>query len=122
MARTTAAEVKEILETEISDALVNAYIASANRIVTEHLTDLGYGDEKLEDIEMWLSAHLIAITRERQTTQEKLGDAAVAYANVFGKGLEASTYGQMVAMLDTEGVLKSLGKERIVFKAIKSFS
>lgn len=121
MARTTATEVKEIITTSLSDAAVTAYIGIANRMVTANLSDQSLSDETLEDIECWLTAHLIATTKERFTTAEKIGDASVNYAGVFGEGLKSTNYGQMVLMLDTSGTMHTAGKRKVYFKTIESF-
>jgi hypothetical protein len=121
MARTTATEVKEIITTSLSDAAVTAYIGIANRMVTANLSEQELSDETLEDIECWLTAHLIAVTKERFTTGEKIGDASVNYAGIFGEGLKSTSYGQMVLMLDTSGTMGVSGKQKVYFKAIKSF-
>lgn len=121
MARTTAEEVQEIMDTSLTTAQIDPYITVATNIVTEHLVGCGLGDTELEEVERWLTAHLIAITRERQASQEKLGDASITYAGVFGSHLNSTTYGQMAAMLDRCGVLASLGKRRMRIRAITSF-
>jgi len=123
MARTTVDEVKEIMDnTALDDAQITPYITVANTIVTDELgSSSELTDDKLEEIERWLTAHLIAITRERITKQEKLGDASVTYTGAFGSGLDSTPYGQMVRILDVSGILGNLGKRVISIKAITSF-
>lgn len=108
MARTTATDVKAIMGSTLADVVVNAYITSANIFVTNSLgTTLG--DDVLEQIEMWLSAHMIATTRERVAKKEGAGGAEIEYVGQFGEGLKSTSYGQMALALDTTGVLAGLG-------------
>lgn len=121
--RTSASDIFEILPDGISmeDSAVEAYIEIASGIVDE-IDSTVLSTDRLKEIERWLTAHLIMITKDRQaTTREKLGDAEVSYANIFGEGLKATTYGQMVMQLDTTGTLSNLGKKTISIKAITSF-
>lgn len=120
MPRTTATEVKAILTTSLTDAQVDVYIDIANQIVTDNVT-CGLGDAALEEIERWLTAHLIAFTRSRMAKSEKIGEASITYNGVFGSGLDATPYGQTVKLLDTCGSLANMGKKTIFIKAIKSF-
>ena len=121
MARTTQEAVREILNTSLDDEAVENYVDIANVIVTDELDNTSLTDERLTLIERWLAAHLIAITQERMATQEKLGEASITYAGAFGKGLQSTSYGQMVAMLDLSGTLNQLGKKKLSIKAITSF-
>jgi len=121
MARTTNTEVSEILDTSLTGTQIDAYISIASAIITEHLTSCGLSDEELVEIERWLTAHLISITKERQAKSEKLGEAAVTYQGNFGSGLNSTTYGQTVMLLDTCGILAQLGKRTIKVHAITSF-
>jgi len=116
MARVTATEVKAIITTSLLDAAVDAYIAIANPMVTNTVT-CGLSAAVLKEIERWLTAHLISITQERLTTEEKLGEATVKYA----AGKETQTYWDMVLMLDTCGQFAKLGKKAIRVYAVKSF-
>lgn len=121
MARTTSTEVELIIDTNVSAAVMNALIDTANLMVTNILGDTDLGDTTLEKIECWLTAHLIAIGWERQATDEKLGDASIKYSGVFGEGLKSTTYGQMVLMLDTSGLMSKSIKKGASLRAITSF-
>jgi len=113
MARTNSADVKNIIDTDLEDPVINAFINSANLMITKHLgtsTDLSAAQKK--DIEMWLTAHLISATRDQQAQEEKVGDTQIKYQGKTGMGLDSTFYGQQVKMLDTSGVLASkLGKK-----------
>lgn len=121
MARVTVAEVKEIIETDLSTTVITGYITSANALVTQALSSSGLGADILKEIERWSAAHMIAITKERQAYEEEAGGAKTRYTGRFGQGLSSTTYGQMVLTLDTTGKMASLGKQQAVLMAIKSF-
>lgn len=117
--RVTATEVKEIIETTLSDAIVNAHIAGANALVNE-VFGTGTSD-LLKQIELWLTAHMLTLTRERQAAKEGAGGANIEYTGTFGQGLESTTFGQMVKVLDTTGAMASLGTKQASLFAITSF-
>ena len=119
--RTNYTKVKEILTTSLSDEAIEAYIAIATVLVDEIPSDAGVSSTLLAEIERFLTAHLIVTTKERRGIEEEVGEARIKYADVFGPGLQATEYGQMVSQLDTSGALATLGKKRINFKAITSF-
>lgn len=121
MARVIESDVKAIIDTALPDKDILVFISTANTMVTSHLGDSGLGSAILKDIERYLTAHLIASTRERMGKAEKLGDASITYTGEFGKGLESTTYGQMVKFLDSTGTIGNLGKKTIKIRAIQSF-
>ncbi|KKL57637.1 hypothetical protein LCGC14_2233380, partial [marine sediment metagenome] len=102
------------------DAAIDAYIAVANPMVTNTVT-CGLSASVLKEIERWLTAHLISITKDRMTTEEKLGEATVKYSGRFGEGLKSTSYGQTVLMLDTCGSFAKLGKKDVKIIAVTSF-
>lgn len=115
-ARTTFAEVSEIIQTSLTEAQVNAFINSASRLVTTVLADAGLASDVLEDIEMWLAAHLLS-TRDQRAQNESLGSYSVTYQGSTGLGLDATFYGQQVKLLDTSGLLANVGKQAASFYA-----
>jgi len=118
MARVTAAEVKEILDTTLTDARVDAFIIAASAAVDEMLGNSNLGATLLKEIERWLAAHYIVATIERQATHEKAGPVEQRFADVFGQYLLSTTYGQTAAQLDTTGTLSNAGKKVPNLKAI----
>lgn len=121
--RTTVFKVKEIMpDTEQTYETIDKYIAIATVMVDDIAAVGTLGAAKLAEIERWLTAHLITITVERRAIEEEVGnDTRVKYSDIFGPGLRASEYGQMVETLDTTGTLAALGKKRISITAITSF-
>ena len=121
--RTTATEVKQIIDTDLDDTIVTAFISDANPIVTDAIgSDTTLSSAQKASIEKWLSAHLIASTRDQQAAKEGDDDATITYQGKWGMGLDATSYGQMVKLLDTTGkIAASIGKKRASLKAVTSF-
>ena len=108
--------MKEIIsDTSVSDT--TPYIDTANTIVNENLLGRNYSDNLLEQIELWLSCHLVACF-DKTRTSEKLGDAQESYGGQYGLGLDFTQYGQQVKMIDKDGILAGLGKQKAFLEVI----
>lgn len=107
MPRVTGAEVKEIIDTSLTDAQVAPFIAAASAMVDQYLGDAGLSDALLKEIERWLSAHLVAV-RDPRAQSKGVGDLRIQYRGRTGLGLDATLYGQQVKALDPTGALASL--------------
>jgi len=116
--RTTIEEVKLIIATSITDPEIESYIGAANVFVTNQLGGVGLNDDTLAQIEKWITAHMIASTRERVAAEEEAGGARIKYVGKYGEGLNMTSYGQMAVMLDTSGTLATAGKQGMIFKAL----
>ena len=81
------------------------------------------GDAVIEEIEKWIAAHMVTITRERVAREEGAGGAYIKYAGEWGAGLASTSYGQMAINLDTSNTLQALseGKRTAMSRAIVSF-
>jgi len=126
MARTTATEVRLIMDNlttdAASDTVIDSFILGANALVTKILgDDTSIGAVLLEDIERWFTAHMIACTIHRTTTEEKLGEATVKYTGEFKQDLSSTPYGQMVKQLDITGKMANIGKKGAGIFAVISF-
>ncbi len=108
MARTTDAEVEEIIEVDDSISLT-PFINAANELVTEVCTDSDYSDVRLTMIETWLACHFYR-TRDQAVGKEKAGRVDVAYQYKIGLMLMETEYGQRAMLLDTAGNLAQLSK------------
>lgn len=106
MARVTDAEVKTIIQTTLD---TTPFINTATLIVDEDLAGSGLSTSRLREIELYLAAHFVTL-REKQVTEEKLGDASNKYLGEVELYLDASIYGQQVKVLDTSGILSNIGK------------
>jgi hypothetical protein len=114
----TAADVRAIIETSLTDGQIEALIADAALAAEKCL--LKYDEARQKAIVKWLTAHLIASTGGNGVlTSQKLGDASETYARAtLGDGLKGTTYGQQALLLDTCGCLARLGRARASVEAI----
>lgn len=115
MARTTEALVKGIIKVKTTIDLA-PYIDAATELVTEVCSlatkadgSLYYADARLLLIETWLAAHFYAIFDPRLSSVS-VGQGAVSqsFMNKVDLGLNQTTYGQQVKLLDTYGGLAAL--------------
>mgnify|MGYP005855462585 CR=1 FL=1 len=117
--RVTSSHVKELTGTDLSDEAINVFIDAANSLVNQHLFGKGPTDYQLRRIELFLTGHLVTMNRERQVVSESVNPASVTYSDIFGKGLQATTYGQTALQLDPTGRLRKVDQKDIVLKAIE---
>jgi hypothetical protein len=118
MARTTPLLVQQVIETALTTTEILEVIQYANRMVTNFLNGSGLTAAELKDIETFLTAHIIAITKERQTKEERVGDIWVKYYDNPTGWLESTSYGQTAMMMDTSGLLQKQSKKRASFVSI----
>jgi len=76
--------------------------------VDENLLSTSLSAAMLTEIEKWLTAHLITISRERMAAKEEAGGARIEYIGAFGAGLSSTPYGQTAIALDNTGTLLAL--------------
>jgi len=66
----------------------------------------GMSEARLKLIELWLSAHFVAIAEERGAlTKSEKGDSNEEYEIIVGTGLNMTRFGQQAIALDTSGLL-----------------
>ena len=122
--RTTSAEVLQIMENcTVSTTIIDSFITAASALIDkmfEYDTD-NVSSTILEEMERWLTAHMIACSLQRVTSTEKLGQAEVKYAGEYGTNLESTPYGQMVLTFDYTGRMANISKRRATINAIKQF-
>jgi hypothetical protein len=115
-ARVSVADVQEIIDTNLTEAQINAFINSAHYYVQENLLNKGLSANILAQIELWLSAHFLAIRDQRVESESVAGEWQAKYQGKTGMGFEATTYGQQALMLDTTGTLASAGLKPVTFE------
>lgn len=116
-ATTTADELREILETDLSDAILNAFINAAYAFRVEYLGSAGLSTAILKEIEKWLAAHYASVARERQAASEDIaGEYRVTYTGKTDMYLESTLYGQMAIGFDPSGILANVGLKGISFE------
>ena len=123
MERTTEAEVKAIMDNcTVDNSVITPFLTAASELVTQVFSgDSTLSDTLLEEIEKWLTAHMLACTICRTTSQEQVGDVSVKYTGYWSKNLESTSYGQMVLVLDITGKMANLGKKGASIHAVTSF-
>ena len=118
MARTTATEVRQIMDQAITitDPNIDAFIAGANALVTKiYENDTQLGNTLKEQIEMWITAHMIASTVERMPAKAKGGPAEVTYTGKWGYDLTSTSYGQTAMTLDFTGKLRTVSSGKMAY-------
>ncbi len=114
MARTTKELVRDIMDDVVlDDVILDSYIESANTFVTSALGKKGMGETVLSEIERWVTAHMIASTRDRQIKKAGAGGAEVEYTGKWGEGLNGTSYGQMAVTLDTSRTLSAMAQGKL---------
>jgi hypothetical protein len=115
-ARVEPDEVKEIIDTSLTDSQINAFINSAHYLIQANLLNKGLSANILTQIELWLSAHFLAIRDQRVESEGVAGEWQARYQGKTGMGFSATTYGQQALLLDTTGTLASAGLKAITFE------
>lgn len=122
--RTTAAAVKAIMKTPVTEAQITAsgILDDAYNFVSAKLGDQSLGDDLLESIEKWVAAHMVSVGLDRQISDGKGGSASAKYTGQYGMNLQMTSYGQMACSLDSTGILAGAGGKAVYAKAVVSFS
>ena len=108
--RAVYGDVQAILDTELTTSEITAYITTSNLLVTDRLGSSGLAAGLLTQIETYLAAHLITVTRERKAAQAGRGEDRVTFEGQTGMRLDSTLYGQTAMVLDTTGKLSTLNK------------
>jgi hypothetical protein len=117
-ARVTAGQITEVISTELGDTTIHAFINTAHRLLDSKATAMTtLGEDLLTEIELWLSAHFLAM-RERQAQTEKIDEYSVTFMGTSGMGLQATQYGQQALALDWTGTLAGLGKQQAEIRLV----
>ena len=115
--RVTYTEVKTIITTSVADADITVAINTAHSLITQYLEDQELSEDILTTIELWLSAHFVAV-RDPRSKSEALGDASNTYRGETKMGLQFTEYGQQAMLLDPTGILGQLGKQKAFLKVV----
>jgi len=101
----------DIISTTLTEEQINAFINTAHHVVDANLSATGLDGDLLTDIELWLSAHFLAV-RDQRASEERFTDYSVKYQGQSGLGLQSTTYGQQVLALDFTGTLAAMGQKK----------
>lgn len=106
----SASDVKVIIDTDLTDSQIEGFIDAANLLVEEELGDSDLSASLLTEINKWLAAHLLS-SRDQRVAKEAINDVSITYQGEYGLGLNSTSYGQQVLVLDSTGTLNNLGKK-----------
>ena len=117
----TQSDVREIIDTDLSDGTLAAYINAAYVMTIPIASELGAcgGSTTLTEIQKYIAAHLVTL-QEPLVRSERIAEVSVEYlrqtgANLGG-GLESTPFGQSALMLDCSGKLAESGLKHASFK------
>ena len=120
--RVVAAEVREVIDTNKDDGVLEEnFIDTAHLLIEENLSGAGHSEAMLKKIELYLSAHFVALTEEGGgIIEDKVGDAYARFSDIYKAGLRQTRYGLQALALDTSGTLEKLstGKLRAEFRVV----
>jgi len=117
---TDADEIREIIDTDLTDAQINAAINTAYFITLALVGKLGScgGSSTLCEIQKYLAAHFVSI-HQRQTKNESIGgEWSVSFTTPEGLGLDASLQGQQAKAMDCSGTLAKMGLKKATFQVV----
>lgn len=115
---TTPTLVRELINTDQTDTIITSLITAADTYFDQVFANTTIGTDLLNEIGRWFVAHMLAVTHDRMGKNEKVGEARIEYTGSFAKGLESTTYGQMVLTLDTTGTIMDSNKKKVKIVAI----
>lgn len=103
-ARVTDAQVRTHARLGATDPVQAAIDTATIRV--DALIGTGQSDAKLTLIELWLASHyaVLAVPSARLTGHSQ-GGQSISASGQFGKGLDATVYGQTAKGLDSSGTL-----------------
>lgn len=112
--------VKEIIDTDLTDARINAFINLAYfaTIPLANLLDDCGGADALCGIQLLLAAHFLTAYQRQLKSKSIGGEFSVSYLGKDGLGFEASLYGQQALALDCSGTLAKAGLMRATFQVV----
>ena len=112
-----AGDVKEIIDTDLTDARVANFINAAYLMtvpLSGNLVACG-GNAMLEIIQLFLAAHFLTVYERTVKSQSVGGEWSITFAMKDGEGLMSSLYGQNALALDCSGILAKAGSKRATF-------
>ena len=101
--RVTEQQVNSLISAS-SGIDVDLLINVASRYIDELLATSSLSADRLADIELYLAAHLVALSEEGGgVTQQRIGSTSVQYAQLRGDKLTLTRFGQTALALDPTG-------------------
>jgi hypothetical protein len=116
--RVTPEEVEAILETKLTDACLDPFIAAAHQLVEDRLSGKTYtgptgaevtiSEASMTEIERWLAAHFASMW-DKRTATDTVGPGTFEYEGETAMRLDFTRYGQQAIILDPTDCLAELG-------------
>jgi hypothetical protein len=122
MSRVTPEEVKAIVTTSLTDPVIQVWIDGANAIVNESADCIGNDEAILTQVELYLSAHLVAMLDPELrgfVTKEKLDVFETTYSNpvTIKNNIDNTPYGTMANRL-SNGCLANIDDKAVSFFSV----
>lgn len=113
-----ASSVKEIIDSDKTDAEVNNFINMAYFVTIPLAGALGAcgGAGALCQIMQVLAAHFLTMWERQVRSQSVAGEWSVTFLGKDGLGLDASLYGQQAKILDCSGLLAKMGMKQVLLQ------
>jgi len=112
----TPDEIKAIFPTTLDETSLTAFIETGTILFNEIFADVDYSDDRSRAIALFLISHLASVASPR-VESERMTDYSYKVMGKTGEGLRSTFYGQNALLLDTNGTLESLGKQRAKMSA-----
>lgn len=104
--------MRKILPTTIADDELTEFSKIGASVVNETFIDTDFTNEDMfVTLAVWLSAHFLASTRERQLVRGEAKGVSAVYQGKSGMRFESTLYGQNALAADVTGKLKELSRE-----------
>jgi hypothetical protein len=123
MSRVTPAEVTAIVETTLTDTIVQIWIDAASEIVDQKADCIGASDtDLLKQVELYLSAHMVAMLPTGGSggvvSREKFDVMETTYVTAsIDKLIDSTVYGQTANQL-SGGCLSDINDQKASFASI----
>lgn len=110
--RTSVDDVKATFDTDYGQEAVSQWIKIANDFVDDIAdADSSVQSSRLENIELLLAQHLLAI-QDQRVSEDRVGDSRASYQGETGMNFDATQYGQHAKLLDPTNVLENKEKQK----------
>jgi len=112
-----ATALKEIIDTDLTDARLNNFLNMAYFATIPLQGELGAcgGNDAVCEIIKVLAAHFLTMYQRQTKSESVAGEWSVSFMGREDLGLDASLYGQQAKVLDCSGKLAKLGLKSVLF-------
>ena len=122
MSRVTPTEVKVIIDTPLTDPIVQIWIDGANTIVTANAEGIGSDETLLTQVELYLSAHFVGMLDpgiRGFVSKEKTEELETSFSNpvTLSNMIDNTPYGTMANRL-SDGCLANIDDRAITLFSV----